>query len=204
MAVQLNDLHDDKFLFARIAEGDQLAFSKVFYSFGGRIYSFVHKITRSATLTEEIVQDVFVNIWKKKDSLHEIEQPASWIFTIAANLTYNHLRAEARARKAEEALRTRETETTNNPDERLDAKEFEELIKKTVDLLPEQRRIIYKMSREDGLTHEEIAQKLNISKNTVKNQLVQALKFIRQQVQQRSGNIFPILLSVWIEIHQNF
>ncbi|TXH22363.1 MAG: RNA polymerase sigma-70 factor [Chitinophagaceae bacterium] len=193
---------DEKILFARIANDDQEAFSILFFQYGGRIYSFVNKITRSSVLTEEIVQDVFVNIWKNRAGLCDIDNPSSWIMTIAANLSYNHLRTEARIRKREKIAIAKQVDISEELDQWMDAKEVENMLSKAAALLPEQRKIIYNLSRMEGLTHEQIAQKLNISKNTVKNQLVQALKFIKQQLQSKSGNTTMLFISILIEINK--
>jgi RNA polymerase sigma-70 factor (ECF subfamily) len=91
-------LHEKDY-FARIASGDEAAFAEIFYYYVPRIQPFIRKMVRSEEVTEEIVQDVFISLWKNREKLAEINNYAAYIFTIATNKTYNYLKVKAREAK---------------------------------------------------------------------------------------------------------
>lgn len=201
MAESFTRLRNEKEYFKQIASGDEVAFAEVFYHYTSRIHPFVQKMTHSEEITEEIVQDVFVSIWKNREKLGAIDNYAAYIFTIATNRTYNYLKSKAREVKHMKALTyTKKDITHNNTIETIDLHESEDLIRNLVNQLTPQKRLIYKLTREEGLTHEQIAQRLRISKNTVKNHLVTTLKFLRESLQRHRGVSFT-LISVFIKIY---
>jgi RNA polymerase sigma-70 factor (ECF subfamily) len=192
-------LPDERKLFSRIANGDEAAFSTVFYHYTARIHPSINKMTRSEEATEEIVHDVFVSIWNKRVTLTEIDNYEQWVFRIVTNLTYNYLKAKARRIAGMEKLPAVHDITYNTMDS-LDFKESRELISEVVEQLPPQRKLIFKMSKEQGLNHEQIAEQLNISKNTVKNQMIEALKFIKEHLKKSPGASLT-LIAIFLKIH---
>jgi RNA polymerase sigma-70 factor (family 1) len=192
-------LLDEREYFIRIAHGDEVAFSKIFFHYTSRIHPFIRKITRSEDVTEEIVQDVFVSLWKSREKLMEIDNYAAYIFTIATNKTYNYLKAKARKEKHLNELCKVEKDFTNNTMESIELHEIQQLVSSLVRQLTPQKKMIFKLTREEGLSHDKIAQQLNISKNTVKNHLVETLKFLRENL-QRSQCVALLLINIFSEI----
>lgn len=192
-------LPNEREIFSRVVNGDEAAFSTIFFHYTARIHPFIQKMTRSEEATEEIVQDVFVTIWKNRTMLNEIESYQSWIFNIATNLTYNYLKSKARRTVRLERFIPTE-DITYNTLESMDFKESQDLINQVIEQLPPQRKRIFKMSREQGLSHEQIAQELNISKNTVKNQMIEALKFIKEKLSKSPGASLT-LIAIFLKIH---
>ena len=200
MPVPYTILLNEKEYFVRIAHGDELAFTEIFYHYTSRIHPFIKKITRSEEVTEEIVQDVFVSLWKSREKLMEIDNYAAYIFTIATNKTFNYLKSKARKEKHLNELAKVNKNFTNNTEEAIELHETRELVGQLVRQLPPQKKLIYQLTREEGLSHGEIAQQLHISKNTVKNHLVETLKFLRENL-QRSQGVSLLLINIFIEIY---
>lgn len=195
-------LLNEKELFIRISKDDQLAFTEVFYHYTSRIHPFIQKMVLSEEITEEIVQEVFFSLWKSRDKLPEIENCAAYIFKIATNKTFNHLKRKAREFKRSQDLFYGQKDSTNNTTETIDLRESRDLINRLVERLTPQKKLIYKLTREEGLSHDEIAKRLCISKNTIKNHLVETLKYLRKNLQKSHGfSIF--ILSVFIEIYSS-
>lgn len=186
--------------FTRISLGDEMAFEEIFFHYAARIHPFIKKMARSEEVTEELVQDVFVSLWRSREKLPEINNYAAYIFTIATNKTYNYLKSKAREIKHLQELTVAEKDFTNNTIETIDLNESRELINKLVDQLTPQKRLIYRLTREEGLSHDEIAQQLHISKNTVKNHLVETLKFLRDNLHKSHGAPLT-LISILIKIY---
>ncbi len=187
-------LPNEKELFALMATGDQVAFTKIFDHYEPRLYPFILKITRSEITAEEIVQELFIKLWIDRHKALDMVNPRSYIFRMAANRTANYLRDLARSTKLVRDVAGRMLVEKNTTEEAIDAKEMQEIINKVVELLPEQQKKVYKLSRQEGLTAEEIAIRMNISHKTVKNHLTEALHFIKDKLQHSPGAVIALII----------
>lgn len=170
--------YNDTTLFNLIAAGDELAFKHLFVTYSKLLHPFIIRIVQSVQESEEIIQQVFLKCWLKRDQLSEVAYPKAYIFRMAANECYAYLRREAVNRKRI---------TGGDPgdiaeESRTGIYELEDMVKKACEKLPPRQREIYVLSRHQHLKIEEIAEKLDISPLTVKNSLVKSLKFIRDFV----------------------
>lgn len=177
-----------------MATGDQVAFTKIFDHYEPRLYPFILKITRSEITAEEIVQELFIKLWIDRHKALDMVNPRSYIFRMAANRTANYLRDLARSTKLVRDVAGRMLVEKNTTEEAIDAKEMQEIINKVVELLPEQQKKVYKLSRQEGLTAEEIAIRMNISHKTVKNHLTEALHFIKDKLQHSPGAVIALII----------
>jgi RNA polymerase sigma-70 factor (ECF subfamily) len=187
----------EKILFQQAAEGNEQAFSALFNLFLPRLYPFIIKLTRSEAAVQEIIQETFIRAWLNRDRLAEMENPGGWLFRVASNKCYDHLRQKVLNDKLFKPI-TSEPDTRSAPHEGLDAKELNRLVGEAVHTLPAQRKKIYLMSREQGKTIPEIAAALQISPNTVKNALVTSLRSIREYLAKHGLGYFyliPIVLT---------
>jgi RNA polymerase sigma-70 factor (family 1) len=169
--------YDEKKLLARIAAGDEKAFRKLFDLFKVRFYAVALKMTRSDEVAQDIVQDVFMNIWSKREVLPDVDNLSSYLFTAVYRRIYRHFRKIALERKLLQTLAVNEYVNTN--DEMVLARESRDLISQAIAKLPPQQQLVFKLVKQEGLSRADIAQQLQISPNTVKNHLTDALKFIR-------------------------
>lgn len=184
-------LNDEKNLLQQIAQGDEAAFSTLFYAYLDILQTFIMKLTRSATDTEEVVQETFMRLWMGRDKLAEVRSLHAWIYTIAANECYKFLKKRS-SREQGLAPIGNLGEADGGDDavvEGLDLKEVHQLVIEAVSRLPAQRRRIYQMSRDEGMKIPEIAERLRISPNTVKNTLVTSLGFIRRYLAERGHEL---------------
>jgi|SRR5690625_2959910 len=190
-------LQKQKLLFERIAEGDALAFRELFNLFKGRLYAAALKVTKSKHAAEDIVQEVFVSLWEGRSNLNNVENPTSYIFTIAYNKSFRYLKKVAADAELYQSLRNNIKKTHNDVEEKLEAKTAQQFISQIIEKLPPRRKLIYKLSREKGLNYKQIAEQLDISPLTVKKQMAIALRSIRTGLAKMSTLLIFILLNLF-------
>jgi len=166
-------------LFIRISEGEEPAFRRLFELYRARLFIFACQISHSRVDAEEIVQDIFLKLWENRAHLSRVSYPRNYIYTMARNRALDHLTSIARNKKAIEAIYDSITGANNTTEELLQAQESQQLIYKALAQLPEKKQTIFWLSRRDGLSHQEIAQRMNMSVQTVKNNLTDILKYVR-------------------------
>ncbi|HEV2479118.1 MAG TPA: RNA polymerase sigma-70 factor [Puia sp.] len=172
-------------------------FKCLFDNYKNRLYGYVLAITHSHYPAEEITQEIFIKLWLCREILHQVGNLDGYIFTIARNKTLNHLRKAAYDVRLLKELQERASpaELTNNVEERALVNEYDRLLQDALALLSPQRRLVFQLSRQRGLNHEEIARQLQLSRNTVKNHLVEALRFIRHYFVEH-GSVLVVVLAV--------
>ncbi|MEP6746697.1 MAG: RNA polymerase sigma-70 factor [Bacteroidota bacterium] len=173
-------LYEGKVLLQRIATGDTIAFKTIFDSYRSRLYHYILGFVKSTQVAEELVMDVFMKLWNGRELVMQIENFDSFLFRVARNKTIDFLRAVARDPNFQELLWDEmQLVCDTGADNVLINREYEEKVCEAIALLSPQRKKVYKLSREQDLTHEEIAMQLNLSKSTVNNHIVEARQFIR-------------------------
>lgn len=160
-----------------LKKGNQEAFKKVYKSYANSIFKTAKYILKNDSWAEEVVQETFLKLWLAKDNI-DIHQPLlAYIYVIAKRLCFNKLRSIKTDKKAIEEL-SYHIEVYRLEDQ-FQTSEIKKLLKSAVEKLTTQQKLVWKLSREEGFTHKQIAEQLGISLNTVKNHLVQALKLLR-------------------------
>ena len=170
-----------------------MAFTRLFYHYNRRIYPFVLQKVKSEEIAEEIIQDTFLRLWTGRANLADMEAPDGYLFKIAVNRTLDHLRKQAREQQFLDIYRD-DTQSVDIEKSLYD-NETRKALAEAVDQLPAQRRKIY-LLRQEGYSYLEIGEQLNISPNTVRNQLVSAMQFIRTFIQQKGISIL-VLFTLW-------
>ncbi len=176
----------DAELAQRIKLGEKPAFQELYERYAPRIYHFSNSYLKNETDAEELVQDVFLKIWEKREILEASQNLKAYIFKIAVNSIYDFIRRKNIENAYKDFSRLN---YTNQNDDTWHSVVYEEM-KTTLDTLiqqmPEQRRRIFDLSKNKGLTNDEIALRLGLSKRTVENQLYRAVSFLKNQLQNKS------------------
>ena len=188
---------EQKSLLDRMSDGDIKAFRAIFDAYNTPLYTITLKITKSSYSAEEIVQETFAILWESRLKLKDIENPRAYLFTVAYNKAFSYLKKIAKNQDLKEMLRNQIHEARNDIEEWMDIKETRELIDQAVEKMPPRRQLIFKLSREESLSHKEIAEKLHISPLTVKKQMVIALKNIRSMLHSLTPLLALAILSFY-------
>jgi RNA polymerase sigma-70 factor (family 1) len=168
-------------LLLQVSEGDQEAFTVLFNAYCHRINSFAARLTRSESIGQECVQDVFMKIWLKREALKSVENFDAFIFTIVRNYVYNILRGQAVEARVR-ATFSRELGEAGESDEDDRLSDRKQLLRRVIDALPHQQRRVFQLCQLQGLKYQEAAALLNISRLTVKTHMQQALRTVRLQL----------------------
>ncbi len=178
-AVRTLPLPNETDLLARVAEGDEKAFALIFHHYRHKIYSYAYHISGSSAQADELVQDVFLKIWLYRDKIPHILRFDNWLFTIARNQVFDMLKSLAREASLRQQMAGLLDPDANPVEDRMLTRENEIKLQRALDKLSPRQKLIFTLSRNEGLKHEEIASQLHISRHTVKTHLVQALKTLR-------------------------
>ena len=165
-----------------VSIGDEQAFRILFDHYKDRFYYVALKMTSLDDIAEEIVQEVFIQLWRQRSSLFSVENPDAYFFTVLYRQVYQYYRKVALDKKVHLALQDSPL-AKNTTDETVLARESEQFIREAVSRLPAQQQLVFKLSKEEGLSREEIADKMQISPNTVRNHLAQGMRSVRTYLQ---------------------
>jgi RNA polymerase sigma-70 factor (ECF subfamily) len=161
--------------------GDSNAFSYLFKKYYQPLVRFAGRFLQDNQQANQIVQNVFVDLWVKREQLEIRSSFKSYLYQMTRNQTLNHLKKEAKTVSLEKVSNVPES-ANKNPDNILVEKEFYIAVHKAIEKLPAKCRQVYVMKRYDQLTSEEVGRILNISVNTVKTQMKRALKSLLDQL----------------------
>lgn len=163
---------------------DMAAYRKLYDSLHRELFLFSYSIIKSREVAEEIVSDVFIKLWRIRNELPAIENLTVFMYTIARNLSINHITRNYKYPKV--SLDTIEVEniaTFDNGEELFISAELSRRVGLAIQGLPSQCKLVFQLAREHGLKYREVAAILNISELTVRNQLVIAAKKIAAAAQ---------------------
>lgn len=191
-----NNNRGDILLVEKLVSGNQMAFKSLFNRYAKRIYNFSFSYLHNEHQSEELVQDVFLKIWENRKNIDSSKNFKSYLFKICVNLIYDYLRKESNKFKFIESVEIEEGEDKTYNDVLYN--ETKERLEKLTNKMPEQRRKIFNLNKIEGLSHNEIAHKLNISVRTVESQVYKSVKFLKEHLNEESL-IVLIFLNIFFE-----
>ena len=186
---------DERDIIRRISDGDESAFEVYVAHYGPQIERTIKQVVKSDLPVNDILQDVFINIWIAREKLPTLRNPHTWLFRIAYYRCFSWLRQQARQNNLYNAASTIESAAVQrSPVEEHSAfEETKRIINVAIEQLPPQTKKIYLLSREENRTINEIAGHLQLSPQTVKNTLSNALKNIRRHL-ENEGVMLPLVI----------
>ncbi|NLS99369.1 MAG: RNA polymerase sigma-70 factor [Bacteroidales bacterium] len=168
----------------QLANDDKNALEKLFNYYYPRLYSFSKTLLKLDEGIEDILQEVFLRIYQNRKNIKSTETFQSYIFTITRNLLLNELRSQLNEHKAKEKIYRESVAREYLLSEKIEFLELQEKLEQIIETLPDRRREIYLLSRKEGLSHKEIAVKLDISEKTVEYHITQSLSEIKKKMRE--------------------
>ena len=183
--------YTDEELMEEIKADNMLAFDVLYKKYSKRLYKFSFSILKSHEEAENITQDVFVNLWVNRNKVEKGSSVKYYIYTISYNSAISIIRKKANESKFIEYVKTLQDLVQEPVDLQVEFNELNDQLNEIVNALPERQRDVYKLHKIEGLKYSKIAEKLNISVNTVENHMSRALKTIQRKL--RSSSLTVIL-----------
>lgn len=179
----------------QLIAGDESAFTAVYELYSEKVYRLAFRFLKDKEQSEEIVQEAFINLWLSREKLNADGNMWLYLYVISKRLSLNALRQVGKSSSLVEKLLHQISELQNTTEEEILAHDLEHYAEKVIEKLPRQQQLVFKLSRIEGLSHKEIAEQLQISPNTVKNHMVEALKTLKTHLKYSD---FLYLLIIFI------
>lgn len=181
-------------LISALKLGSGKAFDSIYQMYSKRLYAYCLQFTKSPEESEEIVQDVFVKLWQNLTLIRQNETLRSLLFIMAKHQLINAYRSKVNHPVYEEFIDYKDTLSVEDAHTRLEYNEFKQAFQKAIDSLPDTQRKVISLSRIHQLSNKEIAEKLSLSEQTVKNQISLGLKVLKEKL----NKILWIILLLFI------
>ncbi|HVS96323.1 MAG TPA: sigma-70 family RNA polymerase sigma factor [Puia sp.] len=195
----MDGIHNEKQVLQLVSRGDRPAFQQLYTAYFGHVQRYIFLFEPSGDSLDELTQDVFIRIWEKRSHLATVDSFKDYLFFITRNVVFNYLRS-LKIRQKMAVLDGSPGTGVYETENQFLFKQYYHIVVEAMDKLPAGRRKILKMSIDDGLSLDEIAAQLNISRAGVKKQLYAATAFVRKYLQEH-GEI-TVLLFVFLSIFE--
>lgn len=188
------EINHDEILVSRLRNGDESALTDLYNKFWQALFISAFNIIKDKELCEDIIQDIFMNIWHNREKLEIRISLKGYMYACARYQVFNHIKKNKDRIQVElfDDLEKRFQYTT--PETEMMHQELVLQINSIVETLPEKCQLVYKLSREEQLSHKEIAERLNISVKTVENHITKALHSIKSSM----GSSISMAMVIWI------
>ena len=174
----------------------EISFEGLYSTYYTPIRDFIKKYVYSATLAEDLTQEVFMKVWDHRDHLEDVTYLKTYLFSIAKNHTFNALKAINRSKESLNIMVCEVPALENFADDNMQVKEYMDFINEVLGKIPVRSRTIFKLCREEGKSYAEVAEHLDISKNAIKNHMVNTMKILKNAVEERFGIPLSVLLYI--------
>ena len=185
-------LNENKVL-TRISGGDRAAFTLLFKHYQKFVFSFSKRIVCSDDAAGEVVQEIFIKLWLNREKLSQLDNFGAYLNRLVRNHSLNVIRQELQAAKTVSRMGVLFTELDNSTLRELDFNETKDILNQAISELSPRQRLVYELCHQQGLKYIEVAERMNISTQTVNSYMKEALKKIRLHF-RRHALFYPLLI----------
>ncbi len=165
-----------------LIDNDKKALDMLYNFYYPRLYSFAKGFLKVEDDINDILQEVFIKIWENRKNIKNVETFNAYIFTITKNAVISYFREKTKLSSFESRMKEMATSEGFFLNPSIEYEDIKEKVEKLIDKLPEKRKQIFRLSRENGLSHREIASELGISVKTVEDHMMHAIRFLREHL----------------------
>ncbi|EGN57744.1 DNA-directed RNA polymerase sigma-70 factor [Hallella multisaccharivorax DSM 17128] len=164
-----------------LRNGSRSHFETIYHLYNGWVYNFVFSLVKDAAVSQDITQDVFLQLWNYREHLEDDNNFEGYLFRITRNMVFQYIRRELLRQQYLKRL-AQEKQKTENVEKAIDQSLMEDYILKLTEHLPDARKNILLLYWKSGLTYKEIAERLSISEKTVATQVQRSLKYFKSRM----------------------
>lgn len=179
----------------RLRCGEERAFEELYRIYSARIYRSILNMVKDKEVASELLQDVFIKVWEKREVIDADNSFRSYMFTIARNMVYNYLKKSSLEMQMTAYMAATKSEFYTHVEENVLHKEIEDSLNTAIDMLPPQRKKIFILCKIEGKSYEEVSKLLGISMATVNDHIVKATHFLKHQLKDVSQTYMVLLFT---------
>ncbi|WP_051416505.1 RNA polymerase sigma factor [Asinibacterium sp. OR53] len=189
---------NEKYLLEQLIAGDEAAFKQLYFLYSERLYGNLLKLLKSESIAQEILQDVFMKIWDRRQHIDTEKSFRSYLFRIAENMVCNFYKKASREKALLQQLVSKSSEEYAHVEETLFSKEQKSFLHNAIESLPPQRKQVFELCKVEGKSYDEVSGLLGISISTISDHIVKANRFLREYCIKNKEFIIPALLvTLW-------
>jgi len=190
----IRSLYDIAELLVKVAKGDERAFDFFYKQYSKKIFFFSKCVLHSDTLAEEVMQEVMLKIWQMGEDLTSIQNPETYIRTLARNSSLNILRRLQVEHRVGHKMAVDYTDGHNETEEQIILNDTRKTLQEGIDLLPPQQKLVYMLCQIEGLKYGKAAERLNLSPLTVATHMKLALRFLRTYLSKHTDVVALLII----------
>lgn len=185
-------------LLQQLKSGDEQAFKTLYKAYNFQLYANLLRWVKDEEAAKDLLQDLFIRVWEHRAGIQPDKPFQAYLFVTAKHLMLNYLKHVSVEQQLERFLAADSSELYLHVEEQLYYKEAAELLQQVIAKLPPQRRKAYRLCKEAGKTYEEAALEMNVSKGTVHDHIVNANRFIKEQLLKADITVLAGLFAFWL------
>ena len=187
----------EKDLLYRLSHHDKEAFDEIYKRYYSKLKGYVMKFVKVPQYTEDIVQDAFLKVWEVRESIDPDKYFSGYLFTITRNLVFKFLKTAANNTDVLDEIMISITPNNSNEENLMEWKELGNEIQHAIQMLPPKRKEVFLLCKEEQYSYDDVSAKLGISKNTIKEHMVLAMKFIKDSLNDSSLYLLQLVLTIY-------
>ncbi|GAA3938385.1 sigma-70 family RNA polymerase sigma factor [Chitinophaga oryziterrae] len=192
----------DAELVVRLQQGEVNAFDTLYWKYHQAVYRNIFKFVKEQIVTEDILQEVFAKLWEKRKEINPSQSVAGWLFVISFNLSVDYVRKKLREQTIHKELLNLDFDDDYSLDRKNVYEDQYQLLEKAIAQLSPKKRKIVTLCKLEGKTYDEVAEELNISRNTVKEHLSIAMVKLNDYIQKnKEHNKYIVLFLLFLNYH---
>jgi RNA polymerase sigma-70 factor (family 1) len=192
----------DAELVIRLQQDEVSAFDTLYWKYHQAVYRNIFKFVKEQIVTEDILQEVFAKLWEKRKEINPSQSVAGWLFVISFNLSVDYVRKKLREQTIHKELLNLDFDDDYSLDRKNIYEDQYQLLEKAIAQLSPKKRKIVTLCKLEGKTYDEVAEELNISRNTVKEHLSIAMVKLNDYIQKnKEHNKYIVLFLLFLNYH---